>query len=215
MKNKELWIINTATFIFPHHNWPRPSCRRSRFLHRRWKAAAHKGRYRTESVPADIWIRLFWEEISSTSQTGWLESSNAEGVHWSVQNSVRSEVETCLAPKHKHTADGKHQNRDSPPLRFNQNSHQNLSVQKYTIIIRKENVEDILECLNFKRSGSERHSRQSAGSSDPSPQSSTVSHFHQKGIHSSVPQRNCWCRGMREKKKAADEFDFRMSNLTS
>lgn len=32
--------------------------------------------------------------------------------------------------------------------------------------------------------------RQSAGSSDPSPQSSTVSHFHQKGIHSSVPQRN-------------------------
>src|SRR4029434_5948713 len=33
------------------------------------------------------------------------------------------------------------------------------------------------------------HSRQSAGSSEPSPQSSTVSHFHQKGIHSSVPQR--------------------------
>ena len=34
------------------------------------------------------------------------------------------------------------------------------------------------------------HSRQSGGSSEPSPQSSTVSHFHQKGIHSSVPQRN-------------------------
>lgn len=36
-----------------------------------------------------------------------------------------------------------------------------------------------------------KHSRQSAGSSEPSPQSSTVSHFHQKGMHSSVPQRNC------------------------
>ena len=35
-------------------------------------------------------------------------------------------------------------------------------------------------------------SRQSAGSSEPSPQSSTVSHFHQNGMHSSVPQRNCW-----------------------
>lgn len=84
-------------------------------------------------------------------------------------------------------------------------SKQPSKPQKYTIII-KENREDILECLNFKRSGSERHSRQSAGSSDPSPQSSTVSHFHQKGIHSSVPQRNCWFQGIGKKKAAADDL---------
>lgn len=34
------------------------------------------------------------------------------------------------------------------------------------------------------------YSRQSSGSSDPSPQSSTVSHFHQNGIHLSVLHRN-------------------------
>lgn len=36
------------------------------------------------------------------------------------------------------------------------------------------------------------HSRQSAGSSDRSPQSSSVSHFHQNGIHLSFLQTNWW-----------------------
>lgn len=64
-----------------------------------------------------------------------------------------SEVETCFirskGAKHKHTADGKRRNLDSPPLRLHQNRHQKLSFQKHTIIITiKENVEDILECLD-------------------------------------------------------------------
>lgn len=36
------------------------------------------------------------------------------------------------------------------------------------------------------------HSRQSSGSSDRSPQSSSVSHFHQKGMHLSFLQTNWW-----------------------
>lgn len=35
------------------------------------------------------------------------------------------------------------------------------------------------------------HSRQSSGSSERSPQSSSVSHFHQKGMHLSFLQTNC------------------------
>lgn len=41
-----------------------------------------------------------------------------------------------------------------------------------------------------------KHSRQSAGSSDRSPQSSSVSHFHQKGMHLSFLHTNY--RGQRE-----------------
>lgn len=39
--------------------------------------------------------------------------------------------------------------------------------------------------------GAARHSRQSSGSSERSPQSSSVSHFHQKGMHLSFLQTNC------------------------
>lgn len=50
------------------------------------------------------------------------------------------------------------------------------------------------------------HLRHSSGSSEPSPQSSTVSHFHQNGIHLSVLQRNC--KKERKKKDFLNTFFF-------
>lgn len=52
------------------------------------------------------------------------------------------------------------------------------------------------------------HLRHSSGSSEPSPQSSTVSHFHQNGIHLSVLQRNCK-RRERRKKDFNNNFFFK------
>lgn len=49
--------------------------------------------------------------------------------------------------------------------------------------------------------------RHSSGSSEPSPQSSTVSHFHQNGMHLSVLQRNCK-RRERKKKGFNNTFFF-------
>lgn len=45
---------------------------------------------------------------------------------------------------------------------------------------------DVVGCLQPPQ-----HSRQSSGSSERSPQSSSVSHFHQKGMHLSFLQTNC------------------------
>lgn len=178
----KLWITNTATFICPYRNWLHLSCRHSRSLHHRWKGEAHRGQCHTESVRADIWIRLLkgnqkvylrLYDLKVQIQSLCLSRKLCE-LRWK-QVSLNAKQQ-----KVKKKKDSKH--RTMIP-----HSSSSIKIPIKSSASQKKGGH-FWYCTILK--GTTWHSRQSAGSSDPSPQSSTVSHFHQKGIHSSVPQRN-------------------------
>lgn len=80
-----------------------------------------------------------------------------------------------------------------------ENSAANKSVKKIPLPNTYRALYLICTLLTKLGSKFRMHLRHSSGSSEPSPQSSTVSHFHQNGIHLSVLQRNCKRKERRKK----------------